>query len=108
MAIKKVYIVLFLKSADDMLNNMGETDRAKTAAAIMAISKGEFHLVYTKPLRGKIRELIVKKYRFIFFTHQEFLYFVNAFIKKSKKTPKKEIDHAYKIYQEIIERIKKR
>ncbi len=105
MIIKKEYTVIFLDPVNKMLSKIPEIERAKIIAAITVIGKGEFHLVYTKKLQPPIRELIVKKYRFIFFIHKQFLYFIHSFIKQSAKTPKKEINYAKKICQKIIETV---
>ena len=104
MATKKHYTIIILDSVKKILVAMSEPDRAKTAANITVMSEGEFNLVYTKILRTPIRELIIKKYRFLFFIHGHFLYFIHSFTKQSKKTPKREIDYAKKIYQILIEK----
>ena len=81
---------------------MPEADRAKVKVAMTVMGEGEFHLVYTKALQSPIHELVVKKYRFLFFIHGRFLYFIHAFSKKSAKTPKKEIYFAKEIYKIIV------
>ena len=108
MDIKKIYTILFLDSVNKMIADIPEADRAKIAAAVTVVSEGRFNLVYIKPFRGKLRELIVKKYRFIFFIHESFLYFIHSFVKKSNKTPKKEIDRAQKTRQIIMKKINQR
>jgi phage-related protein len=105
MVTRKLYTVLFLGSVKKMLVSIPEIDRAKITANITIMSEGGFHFVYTKKLQAPIRELIVKKYRFIFFIHGRFLYFIHCFIKQSAKTPKQEINYARKIYQMIIQKI---
>src|SRR3989338_4658598 len=99
---EKRYTALFLDDVKKMLNSMPEADRAKATAAITAMKEGHFELVETKILRTPIRELKIKKYRFVFFIQQEFLYFIHTFIKQSARTPKKEIEYAEKIYKRII------
>lgn len=65
------------------------------------MEQGAFHSVYIKTLRGPIKELIVKQYRMLFFTLGYTIYFVRVFRKKSKKTPRKEIEYAERIYKLI-------
>jgi phage-related protein len=96
------YSALFLGLVKELLANMSEIERAKVAAAISAMEEGNFQVVETKILKTPIRELKVKKYRLVFFINKQTLYFIHAFIKQTKKTPKKEIEYAYKIYKEII------
>lgn len=96
------YDVQFLESVKGFLSDMPEADRAKTAAAISVMSEGKFDLVSTKVLKSPIRELIIKRYRFIFFIEGHQIYFIHSFIKKTAKTPRKEIDYAEKIYKIII------
>ena len=57
--------------------------------------------------REKIKELIVKNYRFIFFIEKHDTYFVRAFIKKTRKAPRREIEAAEKIHKMIIKKWKK-
>jgi phage-related protein len=97
------YTALFFDSVKEMLAGLSETERAKVAVAIVAMREGNFQAVETKILKTPIRELKVKEYRFIFFINGPFLYFLHSFIKQSAKTPKKEIDYAYKIYKKTLE-----
>ena len=55
-----------------------------------------------KTLRGKIKELIVGQYRFVFFRFGGTVYVVDAFKKKSAKTPPRIIKRATKMYQRIL------
>lgn len=63
---------------------------------------------YVKPLEDKLYELRVKDskgiYRVIYFAHtgKEFI-MLNGFVKKTQKTPKKEIDLAKKRRNEVLE-----
>lgn len=99
---KKIYTALFLDSVKDFITDLSETDSAKVAASITIIEKGDLHLVDTKMLKAPIRELKIKKYRFIFFIHKNLIYIIHAFIKKTAKTPQKEIGFAEKVYKMII------
>ncbi len=95
------YEIKFLESVKVFLGDMPEADRAKTAAAITVMSEGKFDLISTKVLKSPIRELIIKKYRFIFFIEGNLIHFIHSFIKKTAKTPRKEIEYAEKIYKII-------
>jgi len=76
-------------------------DEAKLYASITAIRLGNYDNVFVKPLKDNIKELIIKNYRFIFFIDNEIVYFSNAFIKKTNKTPKIEMEKVKKIYKII-------
>lgn len=84
----------------NFIDNLPESDKAKVLAHIK-IMETDISVVHIKPLRNSIKELIVKKYRLIFFINKNTLYFVSGFIKKSQKTPVKEIDNAENIYKMI-------
>jgi len=96
------YTTLFFDSVKKMLASMPETDRAKVAVAMSAMKEGNFQVVETKLLRTPIRELKVKKYRFVFFIRGQLIYFLHAFIKQSSKTPKREIDYAEILYKRVV------
>ena len=91
----------FLSPAKDYIATLPESDQGIIAADIDAMRSGDFESVSTKQLRGPIRELIVGYHRLTYFNIKDQLYFVRGFRKKSRKTPKKEIDYAEKIYKMI-------
>ena len=82
--------------------NLPEQDRVKINGSITAIRYGNYDNIYIKSLKGIIKELIIKRFRFIFFTDKNTIYFIGAFIKKTNKTPIGEIENAEKIYKIII------
>ena len=92
---------IFRDEAREFIRNLPKELRQKFAVATEALSEGIFELVYIKRLRGAIKEARVQKYRLIFFTHQNSIYFVRIFIKKTDKTPRKEIEFAEKYYKLI-------
>lgn len=100
--IEKHYEAKIFGEVHDFIKRLSSPDRAKVAANITMLEKGQFGSVHTKSLRNAIKELIVKNYRFIFFIHKNLLYFISAFTKKTQKTPKQEIDNAEKIYKDFI------
>ena len=96
------YYSIYFDKADEFLGDLDIRDQEKIAVCVKSLTEGDFKSIRTKLLRGKIRELIVKEYRIIFFIYLNSVYFVNAFRKKTNKTPRSEIDHAEKIYKQII------
>lgn len=97
------YITIFIGSAKRIFDSLPDVDNLKVNAAIIRIRERNFKAVEIKTLKSPIRELKIGKYRFIFFIQREEVYFVHAFIKKTAKTPKKEIEYARKIYKNITQ-----
>ncbi|MEK7137905.1 MAG: type II toxin-antitoxin system RelE/ParE family toxin [Patescibacteria group bacterium] len=89
----------FFKRAKDFVNSIPIADRARITAQVNTMLEGK--KVYTKQLKGRVRELIVGPYRMIYFTKNLNIYFVNGFRKKGQKTPTKEIAMAEKLYWEM-------
>jgi len=94
--------VIVLTEVEIFRKNLSEKDKSKINASIMAIRFGEYESIHVKQLKGVLRELIIKRFRFIFFINKDTVYFIGAFIKKTSKTPKIEIENAEKIYKIII------
>lgn len=94
------YIPLFFEDAEDFIESLSDKDKAKILAEIKMLET-HFDLVYTKPLRGSIRELLVRHYRLLFFIHNQTIYFTHGFVKKSQKTPVREIEKAELIYKQL-------
>lgn len=90
--------VQFFNEAIDFIEKLPEVDKAKILASIK-IMETDFDTVYSKLLRSPIRELVVKKYRLLFFIKKNVIYFVRGFIKRSQKTPIREIDKAEDVYK---------
>lgn len=93
--------IIILDEIEIFRKNLSEKDRAKINSSILAIRLGQYESISTKPLKGAIKELIIKKFRFVFFLHKDIVYFIGVFVKKTKKTPKIEIENALKIYKKI-------
>jgi phage-related protein len=91
---------LFFEDASEFIETIPEPDKAKVLAAIKMMET-DFEVVKTKTLRHAIKELIVKKYRIVFFMKGRTIYFVLGFVKKSQKTPKYEIDRAEAVYKKM-------
>ncbi len=92
---------VFLDTVEKFIHTLSVADQAKIAAHAVVMRSGDFKSVRIKQLKGPIAELIVKQYRLIFFKNKKVIYFVGAFIKKSTKTPLREIRHAEEIYKSI-------
>ncbi len=95
------FSLVTLEEALNFLGQLPRKDRIKVEAAMNSMRSG-FTGVYTKVLRNPIRELIVKRYRLLFFIKDDKIYFVCGFTKKTQKTPIEEIEHAHKVYALII------
>ena len=91
--------VLVLQAAQKYIDVLSESEQGAIRADMDAMRLGNFNSVYTKILKGKIRELIVGRHRISYFTIGDMLYFVRGFRKKSAKTPKKEIEYAERVYK---------
>jgi len=94
--------IVLLQHIEIFISNLSPDDQGKISGAVEALKNKKFTSIFIKQLRGDIKELKVKKYRLIFFIHQETVYFIRIFIKKTNKTPKNEIDIAEKHYKLII------
>jgi phage-related protein len=94
----KKFEVEFFDDAVEFLEQLPEVDKAKILANAK-IMETDFDAVYTKLLRSPIRELVVKKYRLLFFVKKNVIYFVSGFIKSSQKTPVREIEKAENVYK---------
>lgn len=87
-----------LPQAKAYVESLSQKDKSKVLAGIAALEVGNFALIRTKQLQGQVRELIVQKHRITYFTIDSILYLVRAFTKKTKKTPRVEIEYAAKMY----------
>ena len=94
----KNFEVRFFDEALDFIYQLPEADKAKVLAHIKMM-EADFDVVYTKILKSPIRELLVKKYRLLFFIQKDTIYVVRGFVKKSQKTPLREIVKAENVYK---------
>ncbi|MFH1170220.1 MAG: type II toxin-antitoxin system RelE/ParE family toxin [Candidatus Vogelbacteria bacterium] len=99
-----LYEVRIFRKVTKFVDGLTHTDRVKVTANIKIMEMGGFDSVYIKTLRGAVKELIIKKHRFVFFVHEHTIYLVSAFIKKTQKTPPREINNAEKIYKITIKK----
>lgn len=101
------FTTLFLESVEEFIQQQSVSDQAKIVAAVTIMKKGEkeyWHLLHIKTLKSPIKELIIKQYRIIFFSEKNTIYFIGAFVKKTAKTPKSQIDQAEKIYKMLMQK----
>jgi phage-related protein len=94
------FSLLFLDDASEFIDSLPDKLKAKVLAALKTMET-DFNLVYTKTLRGRIKELVVQRYRIVFFIKGSIIYVVLGFIKKSQKTPVQEIENAERIYKMV-------
>ncbi len=80
---------------------LAEPDQARISARLHLLEIGEGRAIFTKKLRGPIQEMIVRQYRLIFFHKSRRPYVVDIFKKQSRKTPRRIIERAEKIYNTI-------
>jgi len=90
-----------LNDVTNFLDGLSEDDAAKIFAHLKSLESNQIEGLIIKPLKGKIKELIVRQYRIIFFRIGEKGYAVDAFKKQSQKTPRRIIERAEKIYRDI-------
>ena len=102
----RLYEIRVFGKVTKFVDGLTHTDRAKVIANIKIMEMGGFDSVYIKTLKGAVKELVVKNHRFVFFVHEHIVYIISAFIKKTQKTPPREISNAEKIYKIIIKKIK--
>lgn len=96
------YFVLFFDNVKNFVEGLPNEDQGKINGAVTAMESGDLKSLYIKTLRTPIKELIIKKYRFVFFVYKNVFYFVGAFVKKTAKTPKTEIENAERIFKSMI------
>lgn len=86
----------------DFLSKIPEDGSAKILAHLKSLQENRTEGLTIKPLKGKIKEILVRQYRVIFFSIGTTGYVVDAFKKQSRKTPKRIIERAEKIYKDIV------
>jgi phage-related protein len=83
------------------LDSIPEEHSAKILAHLNVLQEHHTEGLLIKPLKGKVMELVVQQYRIIFFRIGATGYVIDAFKKQSRKTPKRSIERAEKIYKSI-------
>lgn len=97
----------------EYIDNLSDKERAKVSKYInfLKVSGGVLDEPYSKHIKGKIRELRVdfgkNRHRIFYFTFVgRNIIFLHAFLKKTAKTPPKEIEKAENNYYDIINNYK--
>ena len=110
------YRIIFYKNSSNLkkpvleyINSLDEKNRAKILKYIYHLKFNDGYLVepYSRHIKDKIRELRVSfsnnHHRIFYFTYfGRRIVLLNAFLKKTNKTPVKEIDKALDNYQDFI------
>lgn len=90
-----------LDTVIEFLESLSADDAAKMAAHLKSLEMDQTEGLTIKPLKGKVKEIVVKQYRIVFFRIGTKGYVVDAFRKQSKKTPKRIIERAERIYRDM-------
>lgn len=90
-----------LDTVIEFLESLSADDAAKMAAHLKSLEMDQTEGLTIKPLKGKVKEIVVKQYRIVFFRIGTRGYVVDAFRKQSKKTPKRIIERAERIYRDM-------
>ncbi len=98
--------LLQLGDVTEYLEGLSTKDVAKILAHLESLENGLTEELDIKPLKGKIMELTVGQYRIVYFQQKGIIYAVDAFRKKSRKTPKRVIERAEEVYR-MVTNIKK-
>lgn len=91
-----------LNDVSDFLDEISGEDAAKIAAHLKSLEENRTEGLRVKTLKGRIKELIVKQYRVVCFKIGAMWFVVDVFKKQSKKTPRRVIERAEKIYQGVL------
>jgi len=83
----------------EFIESLPIKDQDKILGSIGAFSKRQFDAVYVKQIFGEIKELRVRRYRLLFFVANDSVHFMRIFVKKTNKTPKREIELAIKYFR---------
>ncbi len=83
------------------LDGIADEDSAKIYAHLKSLEENHTEGLRVKQLKGKIKEIIIKQYRIVFFKKMNAIYIIDAFKKQTQKTPKRVIERAEKIYKNL-------
>ena len=110
---KPEWKVVFYASEDgrdsvvNEIDNFGENDSVKVYKAVELLKAYGLAVLenHIKHIDGKIWEIKIDRYRVLYFLHREQYYvLVRAFMKKTQKTPKSEIQIAETRYADYLRR----
>jgi len=89
------------RDVDSFIYSLPGDDSLKILMDLDLLEADRTEFLDIKQLSGKIRELIVRQYRLVFFRKEEIIYVIDIFKKQSRKTPWRIIKRAEKIYQSL-------
>ena len=89
---------VILEGAKKYVASIPDEERGAILRDIEALCANDTGSIYTRQIRGRIRELKSGPHRITYFGLAGTLYFVRGFRKKSAKIPNREIEYAEKIY----------
>lgn len=96
------YQIFILEKVRYFLDDLSTQERAKIYARIEMMKRGSFEGLDIKILKQPLKELRFKQFRIFFFIHNDIIYIISSFIKKSQKTPKNKLVHAHNIIKTIL------
>jgi phage-related protein len=100
----KQYHLVVLEGTKKFLRTIDIQDRGKIYKQIELMETGNFSGLFIKTINSPLKELKMGKYRILFFIHRDTILITSAFIKKSQKTPRKEILKAQKIISLFLQK----
>lgn len=99
----KQYQVVILCEVARFLERIDTEDRGMISRQIEQMETADFSSLFIKTIYSPLRELKIKKYRLLFFINKNIIYIISAFIKKSQKTPQREIIRAQNIIKLLLQ-----
>jgi phage-related protein len=93
---------LLTEKAKKYISSLTPKHQARLKGHIDLLAEQQYDFIETKPLRGKVREILVGGYRAIYFTIENVIFVVDIFKKSTQKTPPKRIEHAEKLYRSVL------
>ena len=97
--------MMILDEVNKFLESIPESNRFIIYAHLKALQIGSFEKILIKTLRSPLRELKVGRYRILFFSRGNSLFVISAFVKKSQKTPLREINRALALITILVENL---
>lgn len=93
--------LIILKKVATFISKLPDGDSSKLLAHLAFLESDKTEVLSIKTLRKKIKEIIVAQYRIVYFIIDDMVYVVDAFRKKTQKTPHPVIEQAEKLYKEL-------
>ena len=87
------------------LRSLPDKEQLKIVSSIQSVLEGDFETVFIKTLRGPIKELIIRRTRILFCVENKTLYVLHAFVKKTMRTPKRDLDYVERLFSRLLREI---